>query len=223
MRITIGFFILIFVSLCLHAENGHNLWLRGKSTGQVKIICPESSATLNIAKQELKQSWQGKPGTTIALKIKSDPLIHGNGFKLSPGEIQANTQLGILYGVYELLRRQQTGEVINKEICNPSYELRMLDHWDNLDGSMERGYSGPSIFWNNGKDSLAVTEKDRKLWKEYARANASIGINGAVLNNVNASPLVLTANYLNRVKIIAGVFVLMALELTFRSILHLLL
>lgn len=205
MKKSIGIFILMFVSLCLHAENGHQLWLRAKSTGPVKIIRSENSATLNIARQELEQSWQGKPGSTVVLTIKPDPLIKGNGFKLSPGKIQANTELGILYGVYELLRRQQTGEVINTEICNPSYERRILDHWDNLNGTMERGYAGNSIFWHSSKDSLTVTENDKKLWKEYARANASIGINGAVLNNVNASPLVLTTGYLNRVKAIAEI------------------
>jgi alpha-glucuronidase len=206
MKITISIFILLFVSLCLHAEDGHNLWLRGKSTGSVKIICSESSPTLDIARQELEQNWQGKSGSTVTLRINSDPLIKGNGFKLSAREIRANNQLGILYGVYELLRRQQAGEIINEKIYNPSYELRLLDHWDNLNGTMERGYAGRSIFWHNGEDSLTVTKNDRKLWKEYARANASIGINGVVLNNVNASPLVLTADYLDRVKTIAGVF-----------------
>jgi alpha-glucuronidase len=77
MKITISIFILMLVSLCLHAEDGHSLWLRGKSTGPVKIICSESSATIDIAKQELEQSWQDKSVTSIALKIKSDPLIQG--------------------------------------------------------------------------------------------------------------------------------------------------
>ncbi len=196
---------IFFVSLSLHAEDGHKLWLRGKSTGPVKIICSKSSVTLNIAKQELKNSWQGKSGATIELLVKSDPLIKGDGFKLSPGEIHANTELGILYGVYELLRRQQTGQSINNEISNPSYERRILDHWDNLNGTIERGYAGLSIFWHSEKDSFTVTEKDKILWKEYARANASIGINGAVLNNVNASPQMLSDECLKKVKAIADV------------------
>ncbi len=196
----------LFAALNLPAENGHNLWLRGKSTGPVKIICSKSSATLDIAKQELKNSWQGKSGATIALKVESNPLIKGDGFKLSPGEIQANTDLGILYGVYELLRRQQTGQsIIINEISNPSYERRILDHWDNLNGTIERGYAGLSIFWHSKKDSFTVTEKDKNLWKEYARANASIGINGAVLNNVNASPKMLSGECLKKVKAIADV------------------
>ena len=113
--------------------------------------------------------------------------------------------LGILYGVFELLRRQQTGQSINNEVSNPSYERRVLDHWDNLDATIERGYGGNSIFWRNEKDSLTVNEKDKVLWQEYARANASIGINGSVLDNVNASPKILDGKYLKKVKAIADV------------------
>ena len=200
--ITIG---ILLVTVNIFAENGHSLWLRGKSTGTVHIICSKNSAALNIAQQELKIFWQGKSGASLTLIIKSDPLIQGDGFKLSAGKIQANTDLGILYGAYELLRRQQTGEPIKEEIFNPSYQRRILNHWDNLDGTIERGYAGHSIFWRKGKDSLVVTEKDKLLWQEYARANASIGINGAVLNNVNASPKMLTGDILNRVKEIADV------------------
>jgi len=201
----ICFIILFFASLNLHAEDGHDLWLRTKSTGIVDIVCEKSSSTLNIAIQELKQCWRGESGTTLTLTVKPNILIVDDGFKISPGEIQANTDLGILYGVYELLRRQQTGEQIKEEIFNPSYERRLLNHWDNLDGSIERGYAGLSIFWRKGKDSLIVTGEDKKLWEEYARANASIGINGTVLNNVNASPNMLTSEIINRAKEVADV------------------
>lgn len=197
--------ISLFSFLNLHAEDGHNLWLRGKSTASVNVVCKKSSSALNIAIQELKQNWQGESGTTINLTIKQDKLIKDDGFKLSPGVIQANTDLGILYGVYELLRRQHAGSPVKEEIFNPSYERRLLNHWDNLDGTIERGYAGYSIFWRKGKDSLVVTEKDKKLWNEYARANASIGINGSVLNNVNSSPYMLTTGILNRVKEITDI------------------
>ena len=203
----------IFISLIIicsfmntFANDGHDLWLSGKSQGSVRINCSKSSATLDIAKKELEQCWQGQNGATIKLSVKSDPLVTGDGFRLRPNEIQANTELGVLYGVYELLRRQQTGMPLAEEICNPSYERRLLNHWDNRDGSIERGYAGKSIFWRAGDDSLLVTEKDKVIWQEYARANASIGINGAALNNVNASPLILTPAYLERVKAIADVF-----------------
>ncbi len=202
----ISLLVLMCASFLLHAEDGHNLWLRGKSTAPVNVVCSKNSATIDIAKQELQQEWQGKANVTVVLTIKQNKFIKGDGYMLSNDGVQANTDLGILYGVFALLRHQQTGNPIRDVIIsNPSYERRILDHWDNLDGTIERGYAGRSIFWHNGKDSLVVTEKDKKLWQEYARADASIGINGAVLDNVNASPLILTTAYLNRVKAIADV------------------
>lgn len=205
MKKIVSFLILISTTLNLHAEDGHLLWLRTKATGKVAIVSSGKSSTIAIAKQELEQSWQGKDGAKLVLTIKKHKSIKGDGFKLSENEIQANTELGILYGAYELLRRQQTGEAIQNEICNPSYERRILNHWDNLDGSVERGYAGKSIFWHDMEKGYAVTEKDRILWKEYARANASIGINGTVLNNVNSSKLMLTSECLQKVKAIAEV------------------
>jgi len=205
MKSIIFFFILILAVLNLNAEDGHNLWLRSKSTGSVNIVCAKSSPTLAIAKQEMEQGWQGKEGSKMVLTIKKDKAIKGDGFKLSENEIQANNDFGILYGVYELLRRQQLGQAIQEEICNPSYERRVLNHWDNLDGTVERGYAGHSIFWHDNEKGYVVTEKDRILWKDYARANASIGINGSVLNNVNSSKLMLTPECLQKVKAIADV------------------
>lgn len=205
MKKIVVFLILIFTTLNLHAEDGHLLWLRAKATGKVTIVNSGKSSTIAIAKQELEQSWRGKDGAKLLLTLKKQKEIKGDGFKLSENEIQANTELGILYGAYELLRRQQTGEVIKNEICNPSYERRVLNHWDNLDGSVERGYAGNSIFWHDMEKGYAVTDKDRILWKEYARANASVGINGAVLNNVNSSKLMLTAECLQKVKAISEV------------------
>ncbi|MFZ0281861.1 MAG: alpha-glucuronidase [Bacteroidales bacterium] len=203
MKVSAFVILLIFAGLNLNGENGHNLWLRNKSTGNVNVVCAKSSPTLSISIQELKNGWQGKPNATIVLTIKNDKAIKKDGFKLSPTGIQANTEIGILYGVYQLLRQQQTGQPVLEMIFNPSYEVRTLDHWDNPDGSIERGYAGRSIFWRKDDNSLVVTEKDKALWQEYARANASIGINGAALNNVNASPLMLSKEYLERVKVIA--------------------
>lgn len=198
-----SFFVLL--SFDLQAEDGHDLWLRGKGTNSVNVICSKKSPTLSIAMQELRQGWQGKTNEKIELVVKSDKAIKGDGFRIGKNRIQANTDIGILYGVYELMRRQQTGENIYEEVCNPSYERRILNHWDNLDGTIERGYAGSSIFWRKGKDSLTVTDTDKQLWQEYARANASIRINGSVLNNVNASPSILTADYLKKTKEIADV------------------
>ncbi len=205
MKIRIILLILVVSVHYLHAEDGHNLWLRNKNTGNVTVICSDKSVTTAIAIQELKDGWQGQDGATITLKIKKDKTIKTDGFKLSANVIQANTPAGLLYGAYELLRRQQTGEPIVEKIYNPSYQVRTLNHWDNLDGTIERGYAGLSIFWGKDKNLLAPTEQEKQLWKEYARANASIGINGAVLNNVNASPDMLTPGILKRVKEIAAV------------------
>jgi alpha-glucuronidase len=192
--------------ICLKAEDGHELWLRKKTPVPVNVIVSKKSMTMNIASDELKQGWQGKPGESVTLSIKKDKAIKGDGFRITSNTVQANTEWGILYGVFELLRRQQTGESLTNEIIsNPSYEYRVLDHWDNPNGSIERGYAGQSIFWR--KDNpFAITDSDKILWQEYARANASIGINGSVLNNVNASQQTLLPDYLNRVKAIAEVF-----------------
>lgn len=196
---------LIFFTLWLNAEDGHQLWLRNANSKSVNVVCSKSSPTLAIARQELQNGWMGEGGTSVNLIIKADKAIRGDGFRISENTIQASTELGIVYGVYELLRRQQTGQALQEEVCNPSYERRILNHWDNPDGSIERGYAGLSIFWRKGKDSLTVSETDERRWQEYARANASVGINGSVLNNVNASPLILSKDYLQRVKAIAGI------------------
>jgi alpha-glucuronidase len=205
LRIASCTFVLFLSVFTAKAEDGHQLWLRGQSANQVKIISSGNSATLDIARQELQQGWQGKAGASIILKINPDKSIKGDGYRLTTEGVEANTELGMLYGVYELLRCQRAFRPVRNEVSNPSYERRLLNHWDNLDGTIERGYAGYSIFWRNEKDDLTITEQDRILWKEYARANASIGINGAVLNNVNASPRILAGKTLKKAKAIADV------------------
>ena len=204
MKIIISNILFIFTCLMLHAQDGHQFWLRNKKALPVHIICKKTTPTLVIARKELEDGWLGKPGATISLIVKNDTALKNDGFKISNGVIQANSDKGILYGVYELLRSQQTGDQTNEEVNNPSYKFRILDHWDNPNGSVERGYAGNSIFWRK-QDPFTVTADDKKLWQEYARANASIGINGSVLNNVNASPSILTLDYLNRAKAIADI------------------
>jgi alpha-glucuronidase len=197
--------LLLLLSISVYAENGHDLWLRNSNPKPVNVVCAKASGTITIAKQELQKGWMGEVGASVLLVIKVDKTIRGDGYRISKNSVQSNTENGILYGVYDLLRRQQTGEAIQEEVCNPSYDRRILNHWDNVDGSVERGYAGQSIFWRKGNDALTVTEADKTLWQEYARTNASIGINGSVLNNVNASQLMLTNDYLQRVKAIADV------------------
>jgi alpha-glucuronidase len=115
--------------------------------------------------------------------------------------ITGNSEVAILYAVFKYLRLLQTIE-LNLKTLNvievPDYQRRVLNHWDNLDGSVERGYAGHSI-WEWDK----LPQKVSSRYKEYARANASIGINGTVLNNVNANPQILLNEYLQKVKVIA--------------------
>ncbi|MGB3004923.1 MAG: alpha-glucuronidase, partial [Chitinophagaceae bacterium] len=196
---------LYYLPLTILAEDGHELWLKKVKAVPVNIVAAKKTAVINLAIQELQQGWTGISGATVTLSVKTDIAIKGDGFKLTPNSIQANNEVGLLYGVYEMLRRQQTRQSLkNVEIINPSYQQRILNHWDNLNGSIERGYAGLSIFWKGDKN-IVVTDDDRKLWTEYARANASIGINGSVLNNVNASPQILSTENLNRLKAIADV------------------
>ena len=204
MKSIITSLIFLFSIAFANAQNGHELWLRPVKAKTVNVICKKTSPTLSIAVQELKDRWLGDANASVTLTIKKDKALKSDGFRLDKNSVQAKTDAGILYGVYELLRRQQTSEPINNQIFNPSYEVRILDHWDNLNGTVERGYAGNSIFWRKN-DPFTVTDNDKKLWQEYARANASIGINASVLDNVNASPLILSADYLNRAKEIANV------------------
>ena len=108
-RIFIYALVLFLSVFRAKAEDGHQLWLRRQNVNQVKVICSGNSATLNIARQELQQGWQGKSGASIVLQIKPDKSIKEDGYKLSAECVEANTELGILYGVYELLRCQRTG------------------------------------------------------------------------------------------------------------------
>lgn len=116
--------------------------------------------------------------------------------------VAANSDVGALYGAFALLRRLQTqaGVATLAVTSAPRIRVRMLDHWDNLDRSVERGYAGRSLWeW----DSLPAKVSPR--YRDYARANASLGINGAALTNVNANAKVLTAEYLPKVAAIANV------------------
>jgi alpha-glucuronidase len=154
--------VLLLTIFNVYAQNGQELWLRNKRSVPVNIVCVKNSPTLIIAKQELQQGWQGKPETSITLIIKKDKALKDDGFRLGKNAVEANTDIGILYGVYELLRRQQTSEPINNEVFNPSYERRILDHWDNLNGTIERGYAGHSIFWRKD-DPFTVTDHDKTI------------------------------------------------------------
>lgn len=230
------YLILLFTVLTsLHVSaqsDGSQLWLGKQYANSCQVISQlPDDATAKIAKQELENNWRGK---NVELKIdKSLNLGEGYNIYARPAQqgdniqyeatITASNPIGLLYGAYELIRLQNTdayntgsGNQQNfskaiDETEKPQVGLRILNHWDNLDGSIERGYAGKSIFkWEeiklgkNGKGgSISKSLHDRLI--TYARANASLGINGSVLNNVNASPKMMTTEYINKVKIIANI------------------
>ena len=230
------YLILLFTVLTsLHVSaqsDGSQLWLGKQYANSCQVISQlPDDATAKIAKQELENNWRGK---NVELKIDK-ALNLGEGYNLyaRPAQqgdniqyeatITASNPIGLLYGAYELIRLQNTdayntgsGNQQNfskaiDETEKPQVSLRILNHWDNLDGSIERGYAGKSIFkWEeiklgkNGKGgSISKSLHDRLI--TYARANASLGINGSVLNNVNASPKMMTAEYINKVRVIANI------------------
>lgn len=230
------YLILLFTVLTsLHVSaqsDGSQLWLGKQYANSCQVISQlPDDATAKIAKQELENNWRGK---NVELKIdKALNLGEGYNIYARPAQqgdniqyeatITASNPIGLLYGAYELIRLQNTDayntgsgnqQNFSKAIDKtekPQVGLRILNHWDNLDGSIERGYAGKSIFkWEeiklgkNGKGgSISKSLHDRLI--TYARANASLGINGSVLNNVNASPKMMTAEYINKVKVIANI------------------
>lgn len=194
----------------LKTSDGSMLWLnkQGYNTCLVKGMT-DKDATLTIAKDELTKYYKGKE-----VSIRIDPLLNlGEGYMLTDSSITASSSIGILYGAYDLLRLQETGNLSHlSKTEKPAVNLRILNHWDNLDGSIERGYAGKSI-WKWDEIILDKAGEFKNISKDlrnrlitYARSNASIGINGAVLNNVNASPQMMTAEYLHKVKVIADIF-----------------
>ena len=191
------------------SEDGSQLWLRYNKVNTCQVKTNGQSPTIDIAVRELSDYYQGPTVTLVIDKEQKEPLIN-DGFIIKNDTIKACNDLGLLYGAYELLRLQKENNPLlrSKEFTRgiksePYYSLRLLNHWDNLDGSIERGYAGNSIFWD--KDQAKLSKNNTQRLIEYARANASIGINGTVLNNVNASPKILTKPYLQEVKRIADI------------------
>ena len=198
MKQTILSLLLVLSPLLSPAEDGHALWLRYKPCGKANIIAPQGGATLQTAVDELKRYWQGPE-----LKLILNPhLKDDDGFLYNGDSICSHSELGLLYGAYEALR-QQAQETYPRlgGYTAPKFSRRILNHWDNLDGTIECGYAGKSIFFSANLKGQKWTERIR----EYARANASVGINGSVLNNVNTSPKVLTTQYIDTVCTIANI------------------
>ncbi|RVU05928.1 alpha-glucuronidase [Novosphingobium umbonatum] len=207
-----------------HAEDGHELWLRASP-----LPAPQRSAlrhqatrlqttahgpTARLALAELQRGLarlgatpaRGGKGGTITLELVQDSRINDEGFHITArpdGQtvIAARREIGLLYGVFHYLRLAATGAPLATLdlASSPRVQLRVLNHWDNLDGVVERGYSGRSIW-----DWWRLPDWRDTLYTEYARANASLGINGVVVNNVNAKSTSLTAPYIAKLAAIAG-------------------
>ena len=194
-----------------------------------------NSPTINIARSEMKDALSSMLGKSIIEsdryannslligQISNLPAIPGadiinvtsglgpEGFIIktieTPGKkitvITAKTDVGVLYGVFHFLRLLQTGQSISglNVTSSPKIKIRLLNHWDNLNRHVERGYAGQSI-WDWHRLPGYIDQK----YIDYARANASIGINGSVLTNVNANAMLLTPQYLEKVTALANVF-----------------
>ncbi|GLU54075.1 hypothetical protein Dfri01_35360 [Dyadobacter frigoris] len=222
-----------FFALPVKADDGYRLWLKYDllkdeqlrktyaSTISSIVYEGEKSPVIQSATEELQLGLKGLLGKEISLKhtnttnLGSIILKKDNTEKLTNDEgyhiyrqgkniiVSAKTDNGILYGSFALLRNIQTGQSLAKTdiTSSPKIQYRMLNHWDNPNGTIERGYAGASLWkW------FELPERLDPRYKDYARANASIGINCTVVNNVNASARFLTTEYLPKVQALANVF-----------------
>ena len=200
------------------------------------IVALDNSETIQAATKELQLGLSGLLGNKINVQqnveaenvlilgsksslkedilknLKNDfDLINDEGYIIKTIKskdknrilVTGKTDIGVLYGVFNFLKLLQTNKSIeNLNIVDaPKINVRMLNHWDNLNGTVERGYAGASL-WNWQKLPDFIDQR----YIDYARANASIGINGTVLNNVNANALILTPLFLEKVEALANTF-----------------
>ena len=192
-RLFISMFFLLMAGwsfAAANSEDGSRLWLRMEATNTTANV----TGVKGTAMTELQTYWQGGP---VVLKRQKGLARDGYTIKSQGATtvITASNDAGLLYGAYHLLRLQQTGQSCDMlDITEkPFYDLRILNHWDNPNGTVERGFAGHSIFVNPTPERIQM----------YARANASVGINGTVLNNVNAKPEALSTASLEQTKAIA--------------------
>jgi len=219
--------LLLAASPFLRADDGYRLWLRydritdeplraayAAALPRIELVVPSGHATpiTTSARDELTVGLRGLLGVEEPIRIVrlEDPLLQPprEGYSIQGGagaplRILANDDAGILYGAFALLRALGTARPPSALVTAsaPRIQRRILDHWDNLNGFVERGFAGRSLW-----DWFTLPDYLDPRYRDYARADASVGINGAVLNNVNADPLALTAPYLAKVAALAGVF-----------------
>lgn len=203
------FLSVITALICLQASAGGRFesvsWLPvDKVRKRAKVVLLDktpSTPTVNIAVKELQKYWDG-PEVRLGISA-SESLPADDGYTIARDadngvSISSRSALGLLYGTYDLLRNPDFEGTVREK---PFYKHRILNHWDNLDGTIERGYAGKSLWrWKELPDRLSPR------YQEYARANAAIGINGTVINNVNASPKMLSREYLVKVAALADIF-----------------
>ncbi|MCX6954784.1 MAG: alpha-glucuronidase family glycosyl hydrolase, partial [Verrucomicrobia bacterium] len=217
----------LVLSAAARAEDGYRLWLRYdpvadaalreryiETTRTIVFATPtgKESPTIAAAREELATGLKGLLGVDVTVSVEkasNAPAGTGEeGYALSsPGRssilISASRDIGVLYGAFALLRRLQTRRPLADLAVTsaPKIQRRLLNHWDNLDRSVERGYAGQSLWeWDKLPGELSPRYRD------YARANASLGLNGVVPVNVNANARFLTAPYLAKLAALAGVF-----------------
>jgi alpha-glucuronidase len=198
-----------------------NIWVPGTSPTAIAARTELMHGLSGLLATEIKNEDNLQNGTVLAGTPASSPVIKGlnidfarlgrEGYAIESRNVNgsraiviaANRDIGVLYGAFHLLRLVQTEQSLaNLKIRSvPKVELRMLNHWDNLDRYVERGYAGQSLWdWHKLPDYL------NPRYTDYARANASVGINATVLTNVNANATVLTPMYLEKVAALANVF-----------------
>ena len=217
----------------LYADDGYGLWLKYPALHNTRpanpryVVLSGQSETLTLIKNEIRAALGDLPfseqvhgdfalvvgtpmtspivrGMTASLDLKK---LGGEGFTIQSRQVNgsvctilaANREIGLLYGTFSflsLLERGHSPKDLNIRQV-PKIRYRLLNHWDNPDGSVERGYAGRSLWF---------PEPDTNRLRDYARANASLGINGTVLNNVNADPILLTEESLQRIKTLADLF-----------------
>ena len=194
--------VLSLLAVPLLAETGYDAWLRYPSSGAVPAITAVgNSPLLERARQELARGFR-TPGFEIVLVTSA--TLKGDGYSLKTASakitIAGGNDRGVLYGAFALLRKAALGESLARldEKNEPRVPVRWVNHWDNLDGSIERGYGGRSIFWDNGAARADLTRVN-----DYGRMLASLGINGCSINNVNVNPRILAPDFLPEIVRIA--------------------
>jgi len=217
------FIVLALVLAAAHAETGRDAWLRYEPLQSppslpAVIVVDGDSVILRTARDEIIRGVRGMTGKTLrietgepkerAIILRTAKVQVDDGYWLRTAPVNGitiigSTDRGVLYGAFALLRRIALGQPLtNLDVHESPYApIRWVNEWDNLDGSIERGYGGRSIFFDNGQVRQGLSRVS-----EYCRLLASLGINGCAINNVNANPRILAPDFLPEVARIAAAF-----------------